>query len=536
MKPNIIIFNPDQMRADVLAHLGNPASITPNLDLFAEKEAVSFSNAFCQNPVCVPSRCSFFTGLYPHVHGHRTMNYMLRSEESSLLQELKKAGYYVWMNKRNDFLPAQNPEQIKQHCDVFFQGFEGKLNPGTENENPRGEPGSKNYYSFYNGRLMLDENGKNCNQDEEDVNKAIDLIKNRPTEQPLCIFLGLFYPHVPYQIEEPYFSAINPNSLSARIPKPLDIENRPKMMLKLHEHLNLENLSDQEWDRIRTCYLGMSMKIDVLFGRLCDALKEAGIYDDTDIYFFSDHGDFTGDYDLVCKAQNLMQDCLTNVPLLIKPHRGVQIDPGISESMTELVDFYATAIDLAGIESDHNHFGRSLRPVLADRLTSHREFVTCEGGRTREEIEQCSETGGVEPARNNLFWPRMTAQLDNIAHTKATMIRTNNYKYIKRLYESDEFYDLRIDSSELKNEINNPTYEAEIVSLKLQLLNWYQATCDIVPKKMDSSITTEMILQRVRNQLSPDRFADFSIEAARTGGLIGPIIALCDKYHVRALI
>lgn len=95
MKPNIIIFNPDQMRADSLAHLGNPASITPNLDRFAHEDAVSFRNAFCQNTVCVPSRCSFLTGLYPHVRGHRTMSYMLHEDESSLLSELKQSGYYV---------------------------------------------------------------------------------------------------------------------------------------------------------------------------------------------------------------------------------------------------------------------------------------------------------------------------------------------------------------------------------------------------------------------------------------------------------
>ncbi|MFR2116196.1 MAG: hypothetical protein ACLS45_02885 [Subdoligranulum sp.] len=59
-QPHIIIFNPDEMRGDALAHLGNPASITPNLDAFAAHEAVSFGQAYCQNPVCVPSRCSFF--------------------------------------------------------------------------------------------------------------------------------------------------------------------------------------------------------------------------------------------------------------------------------------------------------------------------------------------------------------------------------------------------------------------------------------------------------------------------------------------
>lgn len=77
-RPNIIIFNPDQMRADAVSHLGSPAAKTPFLDSFARTEAVSFRNAFCQHPVCVPSRCSFTTGLYPHTTGHRTMAYLLR--------------------------------------------------------------------------------------------------------------------------------------------------------------------------------------------------------------------------------------------------------------------------------------------------------------------------------------------------------------------------------------------------------------------------------------------------------------------------
>lgn len=104
-RPNIVIINPDQMRADSLAHLGNPASITPNLDQLA-KEGVSFANAFCQNPVCTPSRCSFMSGWYPHVHGHRTMNHMMHDGEPVLLRRLKEHGYHVWMNQRNDLLPA----------------------------------------------------------------------------------------------------------------------------------------------------------------------------------------------------------------------------------------------------------------------------------------------------------------------------------------------------------------------------------------------------------------------------------------------
>ena len=76
-KPHILIFNPDQWRGDVMGHLGNPAAVTPNLDHLVETDGVSFRVAACQNTVCTPSRCSFMTGWYPHVRGHRTMHRML---------------------------------------------------------------------------------------------------------------------------------------------------------------------------------------------------------------------------------------------------------------------------------------------------------------------------------------------------------------------------------------------------------------------------------------------------------------------------
>ena len=91
MRPNIIIFNPDEMRWDTMSHMGNPAAVTPFLDEFARREAVSFRNAFCQNPVCVPSRCSFFTGLYPHVvYGGDCLELTPETPEQVLVLTIKK--------------------------------------------------------------------------------------------------------------------------------------------------------------------------------------------------------------------------------------------------------------------------------------------------------------------------------------------------------------------------------------------------------------------------------------------------------------
>lgn len=498
-RPHIILFNPDQMRSDALHHLGNPAAITPNLDAFAANDAVSFSNAFCQNPVCTPSRCSFLTGLYPHVHGQRTMTHMLHQDQSSILQEMKSAGYHVWMTDRNDFLPAQVEGIFDQHATETYSPVRARPNKPVLS-NPRGTPDSASYYSHYHGELQTDSTGINYSRDDDSVDAAIDLIRNRPDDQPLFLFLALFYPHPPYEVEEPYFSAIDRSKLLPRIQHPDNWDLLPGMLKGLHDRIHMKNWTEEQWDELRSCYLGMCMKIDHQFGKLCETLKSEGIYDDCVIFFFSDHGDFCGDYDLVEKSQNVLTENLMKVPFLVKPPKDCEIDPGISDSLVELIDFYATAMDFAGISPDHTHFGRSLKPVLADRNARHRDAVFAEGGRLQDE-QHCTEkndSGELNP--KNPYYPRLTLQTESgTKHTKATMLRSECYKLVKRLDETDEFYDLENDPGQLHNLIYKPELQSLIVDYKLRMLNWYQRTCDVVPFKPDDRFTKASVLARFVN-------------------------------------
>lgn len=508
MRPNIIIFNPDQMRSDALAHLGNPASSTPFLDEFARNEAVSFRNAFCQNPVCVPSRCSFFTGLYPHVHGHRTMHHLLHGGDTTLLSQLKDAGYHVWMNDRNDLLAGQEPGLMARHADeVYAAAIDSP--PGPINSNYRGQPGDKNFYSHYEGCLGLDDQGRNYSADDAAVDAAIERIRNPVDGKPLCLFLGLMYPHPPYAVEEPYFSMIDRKKLPRRAGIGM---NKSRMQARLRELMGMKEYTENDWDEMRACYLGMCRKVDDQFRRLCDALKEAGIYDQSAIFFFSDHGDYTGDYGIPEKAQNTFEDCLTRVPLLIKPPKGVNVDPGISDSLAELVDFYATAMDLAGVEPSGDHFGKSLRPVLANRNVTLREYAFCEGGRLPHE-EQCDEYHAVAGNRNTvpkgiLYWPRQTAQTDDLAHAKGTMIRDHRYKYVHRTSGEHEFYDLQLDPLEEHNVYGQDTYEPEVQRLRMAMLDWYQASCDVVPRQYDRRIPPELMWEKIRRQCPPEAVAE----------------------------
>lgn len=502
-RPNIIIFNPDQMRADSMGHLGNPAARTPFLDRWAAEEAVSFRQAFCQNPVCVPSRCSFTSGTYPHTRGHRTMTYLLRSGESSLFSELKDAGYYVWMNARNDLVAGQYPGALESHASEIYYGGNAPDAPGPE-QNLRGGPGSKNFYSFYFGRLGLDENGRHYGSDDEDLDAAIQRIRHPVQDKPLCLFLGMVNPHPPYQVEEPYFSAIDRTKLPPRV-RPEQDTGKPLMEQKIRENQNLSGYTEQDWDELRACYLGMCSKVDDMFRKLCEALKEAGEYDNSAIFFFSDHGDYTGDHGISEKSQNTFEDCLTRVPLLIKPPKDCPLDPGITDSLAELVDFYATAMDFAGVAPDHTQFGHSLRPVLENRTVSNREFVCCEGGRLAGE-QHCDEFHASGPngvPRFHPYWPRLSAQADDTAHGKATMLRTDRYKYVLRLYERDELYDLAADPEEHYNRIDDPELAAVANRLRGLLLTWYQETADAVPFDYDQRASVEIVWAKVKRLVPP---------------------------------
>lgn len=536
-QPHIIIFNPDEMRGDALAHLGNPASITPNLDAFAANEAVSFGQAYCQNPVCVPSRCSFFTGLYPHVRGHRTMSHLLRPGETSMLKELKEAGYYVWMNDRNDLTAGQIPGWTESHATEIYYSGQKKQGPGNVNPDQRGEPGNKYYYSHYEGQLKCNAEGKNYNGDDEVVDAAIERIHNRPADQPLCMFLGLVYPHTPYRVEEPYFSAIDRAKLPKRVHAD-DCTGKPLMEAEIRKYAGMQDFNDADWDELRAVYLGMCMKIDVQFGKLVEALKEEGIYDDCAIFFLSDHGDFTGDFDLPEKAQNCFEDCLTRVPLLIKPPKNIPLDPGISNSMVELVDFYATAMDLAGVQPTHTHFGHSLRPVLADRSAKVRDYVFCEGGRQPgethcDEYHRNSKNGKGAPT-TTVYWPKMKAQSEDDAHAKGIMMRDERYKYISRTVGKDELYDLQADPQEMTNRIDDESLAPVVVDMQRKMLKWLEATDDIVPFELDERFTPEMLWARVRGLVPPEKEAE--VRKMIADGTPFPVLMVSANLSTRSIL
>ncbi len=507
-QPHIIIINPDQMRADSMGHLGNQAAHTPHLDNFA-KEGVSFSNAFVQNPVCTPSRCSFMSGLYPHVHGHRTISYMMHTEEPVLLKELKQEGYHVWINGRNDLISAKGRKPFKSYANTVFTPKKkihmDNLFHDTElDDNFHDlEAKMKGYqYSHYLGTIPSQEKGI-YDIDTAWVEGAIDCIHNRPKDKPLCMFLPLLYPHPPYTVEQKYMDLIDETKIPPRIMPPKEWKHKPSMITGLIKCQGLEDWNEDMWLHLRKTYLAMCARVDNHFGQIIQALKDADMYDDSAIFFFSDHGDYTGDYGIVEKNQNTFEDCLTNVPFLIKFPSWLENKPGIRDALVELVDFYATVEDITGMKPTHTHFGKSLQELVQGKTEEHRDMVFCEGGRLKEELH-CSE-GFHYPnlvQKDNVYYPRISLQVSQGAeHTKATMIRNHQFKYVKRLDEKDELYCIQHDPGNLDNLIDKPEYQDTILAMRESMLDWLQRTADIVPFEEDERFDKTFLLMMLKSKL-----------------------------------
>lgn len=153
--------------------------------------------------------------------------------------------------------------------------------------------------------------------------------------------------------------------------------------------------------------------------------------------------------------------------------------------LAELIDVPATNYDLIGLVPQHTHFGRSLLPVVRGERNDHRDAVFCEGGRLPGEAcaMELESADSQKPA--SLYWPRVALQHDDIAHGKAVMVRTTTRKYVRRMAERDELYDLVADPGEQRNRIDDPALSGDLTALRTRMLDHFVAAADAVPWAAD---------------------------------------------------
>jgi arylsulfatase A-like enzyme len=306
--------------------------------------------------------------------------------------------------------------------------------------------------------------------DEACTRTAEGWLAKRPTDTPWLLYVPMIFPHCPFAVTEPWYSMHDRAALPAAAPR-VQSGQEPAFVQNVSTTYGLDRLAEDDWREIAAVYHGMVSRMDSQLGRILNALGDD--LDDTIVLFFSDHGEYLGDYGLIEKWPSGMHDCLTRDPLIMA-------GPGISAGaeaagMVELIDIVPTLYDLAGIEPDYTHFGKSLAPLLANPAAAHRRYAFTEGGYLADEHDQFETPGFPYDLKGK-------AQHDRPETVgKAVAIRSADWTYVWRLYEPPELYDRHADPQELHNLAGKPEHGPLEAEMRDELLRWMIETADVMP-------------------------------------------------------
>jgi arylsulfatase A-like enzyme len=247
-------------------------------------------------------------------------------------------------------------------------------------------------------------------------------------------------------------------------------------MRAIREAYGTDRLDAGDWAELIATYYGMTARVDAQLGRVLAAVDAAGAGSRTVTAFFTDHGEYLGDYGLVEKWPSGLDDCLVRNPLVIA-------GPGVREGtraddFVELVDLLPTLLELGDTEAAHTHFGRSLVPLLRGERGT-RDAAFSEGGFTRAEGRHLEDPPFPYDLKGAV------QQADPVNAGKAVAMRTRAWTYVHRLYEDNELYDRARDPRELANRSGDPALADVERGLRERVLDWLLETADVIPWETD---------------------------------------------------
>jgi choline-sulfatase len=372
--PNFLVIMTDEHGPMFSSAYQHPIVQTPNMERLA-RDGITFDAAYCNSPLCVPSRISFVTGRYVHhVEGWDNAT-PLRSDAITWPYLLQARGYDVNLSGKMHLIGPDNLHGFSRQLAVDRSVLVfHEIYPWEEGIEEPPEPWPDIAQA---GPGRTDE----IDLDDQTEQAALSyLCGSARHDQPFALCVGFVSPHFPLIVPEPYFSRYYPDHTDLPNLPAGHLENLPPAARRLRTAFGLAYPhSEEQLRRARAAYYGLVSYVDDKIGRLRACLEEQGLADNTVIIHTSDHGEMLGEHGLWRKSTFYEQ--AVRVPLQIVGPTVVRGGRRVRE-VVSLVDVVATLLDLAGVSTEEQAAwqmdGDSLRAFVRDEQSPWKDQAFAE--------------------------------------------------------------------------------------------------------------------------------------------------------------
>lgn len=384
-KPNILFIMSDDLNT-ALSGYGHPECKTPNLDRFA-KSGVSFTRAFCQFPLCAPSRASIMSGQYPVKNGVTGNGGRVDPARITLPRHFANHGYWTarvskiyHMGIPGDIITGGDGGDHEQswgqrhNISALETLTPGKVENFTEPDSPAVYPAERAKWQAAQSSggiykmpkevrgdyavVEVENHNAHLLPDTMAADKAIELLRERAGHpEPFFLAVGFVRPHFPFVSISRTIGQYQSDQLAVpRFPQN-DHDDMPGQAIG-----RLQGFEDPATQKLRRGYYGAIGFMDQQVGRLLAELDRLKLRENTIIVFVSDHGYLLGEHRM-WKKSRLWEEAI-RVPLIISaPGRKQDMKSGHT---VELLDLYPTLTELANLPMEPGVQGQSLTPLLDD--------------------------------------------------------------------------------------------------------------------------------------------------------------------------
>jgi choline-sulfatase len=371
-RPNFLFLIADDHAAYELGCDGNPRVDAPNLDRLAG-EGMHFSHAYCNSPVCTPSRQSFFTGLLPHATGVTRLPTPLREQTPTLAKQLKQAGYTTGVIGKMHLHRSGPPgffgfDHVVTEYELARQWKESvqpKSIPASIRTKPVWRPFKDHARIWLNSEKLpyprFDADMRSTFQ-----TRLVEQFLEQKRDTPFALWVSFTEPHSPYDFPVEDRDAVNPAWFTPPRLGPQDASQIPLIFRDL--------TSDEKRGIIAACYTSVRY-LDRNVGRVLNALRRLKLEENTLVVYLGDNGYQLGHHGRFEKHCGYEQSL--RVPLIMRWPGHVR--RGVTNDLVELVDVAPTITDILGVAPLAATHGRSLRARLEGRVPERkRDYIFSE--------------------------------------------------------------------------------------------------------------------------------------------------------------